>query len=58
MYLYSWDYTINHNENKDENEKRKTEKRSHRYNIYRPGSRHNTNIVNIKGDSVWCDVMH
>ena len=31
MNLYSWDYTINHNEN---------EKRSHRYNINRPTSRH------------------
>ena len=35
MYLYSWDYKINHNANEDENETR-----SHRSNINRPGSRH------------------
>ena len=35
MHLYSWDYTINHNENEDE-----IGKRSHRYNIKRPRSRH------------------
>ena len=58
MYLYSWDYTINHNENKDENEKKK-QKKDHIDTIYIDlGLDMNTNIVNIKGDSVWCDVMH
>ena len=57
MYLYSWDYTINHNENKDENEKK--QKKDHIDTIYIDlGLDMNTNIVNIKGDSVWCDVMH
>ena len=56
--LYSWDYTINHNENKDENEKKK-QKKDHIDTIYIDlGLDMNTNIVNIKGDSVWCDVMH
>ena len=35
MCLYSRDYTIIHNENEDENEKR-----SHRYDIKRPTCRH------------------
>ena len=35
MCLCSWDYTINHNESEDENEKR-----WHRYDINRPRSRH------------------
>ena len=35
MYLHSWDYSINPNENEGENEKR-----SHRYDINRPSSRH------------------
>ena len=35
MCLYSWDDTINHNENEDE-----TEKKSQRYDINRPSSRH------------------
>ena len=35
MRLNSRDYTINHDENEDENEKR-----SHRYDINRPRSRH------------------
>ena len=38
MYLYSWDYTINHDENKDENQK--DENRSYRYDIDRPKTRH------------------
>ena len=35
MCLYSWDYTGNHSENEDENEKR-----SQKYDIIRPRSRH------------------
>ena len=35
MCLYSWDYIINHNENEDKNEKR-----SNKYDITRPRSRH------------------
>ena len=49
MCLYSWDYTINHNENEDENAK----KRSHKYDTSRPRSRHGHNIVNIKTVLVW-----
>ena len=33
MFLDSWDYTINHNENEDEN-------RSHRHDINRPRLKH------------------
>ena len=36
MYLYSWDYTINHNENEDENDK----KISRKYDINRPRPEH------------------
>ena len=36
MFMYSWDYTINHNENEDENEKN----RSYGHNINRPRPRH------------------
>ena len=49
MCLYSWDCTINHNENEDENAK----KRSHKYDTSRPRSRHGHNIVNIKTVLVW-----
>ena len=35
MCLYLWDHTINHNESENENEKR-----SYRYDINRPSSRH------------------
>ena len=41
MFLDSWDYTINHNENEDEN-------RSHRHDINRPRLKHGHKIVNIE----------
>ena len=49
MRLYSGDYTTNHNENEEENERR-----SHRYYINRPiGLDMDTNIINIRSVSVW-----
>ena len=41
--MYSWDYTINHNENEDENDKR-----SYRYNMNRAKSRLGHKYSNIK----------
>ena len=40
MCLYSWDYTIIHNENEDENKNT-----SHRYDINRPRPRHGRMMI-------------
>ena len=49
MRLYSWDYTINHNENRDENEK-KGHIGTTQIDL---GLDIETNIVNIKSVLVW-----
>ena len=43
MCQHSWDYTVNHNKNEEQNEKR-----SHRYDINRPRSSHGYKYSNYK----------